>query len=94
MVHQLKMLQKSGACLEQRFIAIQKDSKSEGLMSMQNEHPSLTAYSEKQRQAAMIKYQVIVPYLFNEKTLTVITEETGIAKELYNTGFGTMNNLD
>lgn len=49
-------------------------------MSMQNEHPSLTAYSEKQRQAAMIKYQVIVPYLFNEKTLTVITEETGIAK--------------
>lgn len=47
---------------------------------MQNEHPPLTAYSEEQRQAAMIKYKVIAPYFLNEKTLTVITEETGIAK--------------
>jgi hypothetical protein len=37
---------------------------------MQNEHPPLTAYSEEQRQAAMIKYKVIAPYLLNKKTLT------------------------
>lgn len=49
-------------------------------MSMQNEHPPLTAYSEEQRQAAMVKYKIIAPYLTDEKTLTVITEETGIAK--------------
>ncbi|MCM3117613.1 helix-turn-helix domain-containing protein [Neobacillus sp. MER 74] len=47
---------------------------------MQNEHPSLTCFSEEQRQAAMTKYQVIAPYLRSEKTLTVIVEETGIAK--------------
>lgn len=49
-------------------------------MSMQNELPPLTAYSEKQRETAKEKYKVIAPYLQNEKTLTVITEETGIAK--------------
>ena len=49
-------------------------------MPMQNEHPPLTAYSEEQRQAAMVKYKIIAPYLTDEKTLTVITEETGIAK--------------
>lgn len=49
-------------------------------MSMQNEYPPLSAYSEEQRQAAMVKYKIIVPYLTDEKTLTVITEETGIAK--------------
>lgn len=49
-------------------------------MSMKNEHPPLTAYSEEQRQAGMIKYKIIAPYLINEKTLTVITKETGIAK--------------
>lgn len=49
-------------------------------MSMHNELPPLTAYSEEQRQEAMTKYQVIAPYLRSEKTLTVITVETGIAK--------------
>ncbi|CAK6473781.1 Mu transposase C-terminal domain-containing protein [Peribacillus castrilensis] len=47
---------------------------------MQNELPPLTAYSEKQRETAKEKYKVIAPYLQNEKTLTVLTEETGIAK--------------
>ncbi|MBZ5752187.1 Mu transposase C-terminal domain-containing protein [Metabacillus sp. DBTR6] len=49
-------------------------------MSMQDEYPPLTAYSEEQRQAAMVKYKLIAPYFINEKPLTVITEETGIAK--------------
>jgi putative transposase len=62
------------------IIAILKSSNSERLMSMQNELPPLTAYSEKQRETAKEKYKVIAPYLQNEKTLTVITEETGIAK--------------
>ncbi|WP_255257275.1 MULTISPECIES: helix-turn-helix domain containing protein [unclassified Bacillus (in: firmicutes)] len=47
---------------------------------MQNEHPPLTAYSEEQRREAMVKYKIIAPYLTDEKTLTVIIEETGIAK--------------
>ena len=47
---------------------------------MQNEHPPLTAYSEEQRREAMVKYKTIAPYLTDEKTLTVIIEETGIAK--------------
>ncbi|MEK4122330.1 Mu transposase C-terminal domain-containing protein [Lysinibacillus sp. FSL K6-0102] len=47
---------------------------------MQNEQPPLTAFSEEQRQAAMVKYKIIAPYLTDDKTLTVITEETGIAK--------------
>ncbi|MGE7687311.1 DDE-type integrase/transposase/recombinase [Peribacillus simplex] len=49
-------------------------------MSLHNEIPPLTAYSEEQRQEAMTKYQVIAPYLRSEKTLTVIKVETGIAK--------------
>lgn len=49
-------------------------------MPMQNEQFPLTAYSEEQRQVAVEKYKIIAPYLINEKTLTVITEETGIAK--------------
>jgi len=48
-------------------------------MSMQNEQPPLTAYSEEQRQAAVVKYKIIAPYLNKEKTLTAIIEETGIA---------------
>ncbi|MGE6717467.1 Mu transposase C-terminal domain-containing protein [Peribacillus frigoritolerans] len=47
---------------------------------MQNEHPPLTAYSEEKRQAAMVKYKIIAPYLIGDKTLTDITKETGIAK--------------
>ncbi|PDX98875.1 transposase [Bacillus pseudomycoides] len=47
---------------------------------MQNEPLPLTAYSSEQRQAAMIKYQVIAPYLRSEKNLIAIVEETGIAK--------------
>ncbi|MES9739128.1 Mu transposase C-terminal domain-containing protein [Peribacillus frigoritolerans] len=47
---------------------------------MQNELPPLTAYSEEQRQTAMTKYHVIAPYLRSEKTLAVITVDTGIAK--------------
>ena len=47
---------------------------------MQNEHPPLTAYSEEQRREAMVKYKIIAPYLTDEKTLTVIIKETGIAK--------------
>jgi len=47
---------------------------------MQNEPPPLTAYSEEQRQTAITKYKVTAPYLRSEKTLTAITEETGIAK--------------
>ncbi|MFD6511028.1 hypothetical protein ACWFRC_24880 [Bacillus cereus] len=49
---------------------------------MQNELPPLTAYSEEQRQAAMVKYKIIAPYLIDEKTLTVITEETRISKTI------------
>ena len=47
---------------------------------MTNEQPPLTAFSEEQRQAAVVKYKIIAPYLNKEKTLTVIIEETGIAK--------------
>lgn len=49
-------------------------------MSMQNEHSPLTAYSEEKRQAAMVKYKIIAPYLIGDKTLTDITKETGISK--------------
>ncbi len=49
-------------------------------MPMQNEQLPLTAYSEEQRQTAVEKYKIIAPYLINEKTLTTITEETGISK--------------
>ena len=61
---------------------------------MQNEHPPLTAYSEEQRREAMVKYKIIAPYLTDEKTLTVIIKETGIAKERCNTGFRTINKMD
>lgn len=47
---------------------------------MQSEPLPLTAYSDEQRQLAMAKYHVIAPYLISEKTLTAITEETGISK--------------
>ncbi|MER2109218.1 MAG: helix-turn-helix domain-containing protein [Solibacillus sp.] len=47
---------------------------------MTNEQPPLTAFSEEQRQAAVVKYKMIAPYLNKEKTLTVIIEETGISK--------------
>lgn len=40
-------------------------------MSIQNEHPPLT----------IVKYKIIAPYLTDEKTLTFITEGTGIAKK-------------
>lgn len=43
-----------------------------GLISMPNEHPPLTAYSEDQRQKAMDKYRLIDPYLNNEKSLKAI----------------------
>ncbi len=74
------MLRKNGACLARRFIDIWKNNKSEGVISMQNEHAPLTAYIEEQRQAAMVKYRIIASYLIDEKTLNVITEETDIAK--------------
>ncbi len=66
--------------LAQQSIAIWKDSKSEKLVQMENKLFPLTAYLEKQRRFAVLKYKIIEPYLKKKKTLIAITAETGITK--------------
>ncbi len=47
---------------------------------MGKELPSLTSYSEEQRQIAMEKYRLIEPYINREKNLKAIAEESGVSK--------------
>lgn len=47
---------------------------------MERDFLPLTAYSEEQRQAAMEKYKLLMPYLRNTQTLQSISEETAISR--------------
>lgn len=47
---------------------------------MERDFLPLTAYSEEQRQAAMEKYKLLIPYLRNTQTLQSISEETAISR--------------